>query len=51
MFQMMNSARIDVGMKGASLSTAGYLSSLNMLKASRKKNKLIEINIESDQVI
>ena len=28
MFQMMNGARIDVGMKGASLSTAAYLSSL-----------------------
>ena len=28
MFQMMNGARIDVGMKGASLSTSAYLSSL-----------------------
>ena len=39
MFQMMNSARIDVGTKGASLSTAAYLSSLEYAKKGLKEEE------------
>ena len=53
MFQMMNSARIDVGMKGASLSTAAYLSSLEYAKERPQGRRISSSgnkNIESDQV-
>ena len=53
MFQMMNGARIDVGMKGASLSTAAYLSSLEYAK-ERPQGRRIKSggdkNIDENQV-
>ena len=53
MFQMMNGARIDVGMKGASLSTSAYLSSLNYAKERPQGRRIKnggDKNINDEQV-